>query len=124
MPTKRPTRKSAPRITKHSQERMDAIANIKSLGIKRGSVVYTVLRSSAASGMSRVIDMIFFRSRKASGEVDARTLSYNAAIVLGVRTKGDGIVIGGAGMDMGFHAVYSLSQAMFGDGYALKQKWL
>ena len=125
MPTKKkPVRKSAPRVTKHSQEKMDAIASINALGVKRGSVIYTVLRSSAASGTRRVIDLIFFRGRKANGDVDARTLSYNAAIVLGRRMKGDGMVSGGGGMDMGFEAVYSLAHAMFGDGYALEQRWL
>jgi hypothetical protein len=27
-------------------------------------------------------------------------------------------------MDMGFHVVYSLSYALFNDGYAIKQRWI
>jgi hypothetical protein len=33
-------------------------------------------------------------------------------------------LVQGCGMDMGFHVVYSLSQTLFNDGYALKQRWL
>lgn len=103
----------------------EAIENLKGFGIKRGSVLYTVIRSAAPSGMSRVIDVIYFTGRKANGEVDQRILSYNVATVLGRKLKGhEGIITPGAGMDMGFETVHSLSQMMFGDGYALKQKWL
>ena len=38
--------------------------------------------------------------------------------------KFDGVVVKGCGMDMGFHVVYSLSQALFNDGYAIKQRWI
>jgi hypothetical protein len=34
------------------------------------------------------------------------------------------VKVHGCGMDMGFHAVYELSGALFGDGYSLKHKWL
>lgn len=36
----------------------------------------------------------------------------------------NGIKVEGAGMDMGFHLVYSLSQRLFGDGYKLSHRWL
>jgi hypothetical protein len=36
----------------------------------------------------------------------------------------DGVTVKGCGMDMGFHLVYSLSQALYGarEGYALKHR--
>jgi hypothetical protein len=37
-----------------------------------------------------------------------------------------GVKVDGAGMDMGFHLVYTLSQVLYGaqEGYALKQRWI
>lgn len=53
-------------------------------------------------------------------------LSWYVAKALGYRFSEDteALVVGGCGMDMGFHVVYSLSYALFGDGYALNQKWI
>jgi hypothetical protein len=36
----------------------------------------------------------------------------------------NGIRVGGCGMDMGFHLVYTLSRALFDDGYYVKHEWL
>jgi len=33
-------------------------------------------------------------------------------------------MVTGCGMDMGFHLVNSLAYILFGDGYALDQRWL
>lgn len=91
-----------------------------------GSVVYTVLRHVSASGMSRRIDLYTIIDNK------PRYLSGYAAKVLGDRLHKDGgIVVGGCGMDMGFHLVNNLSIALFCPGkyehdgaYALKHEWL
>ena len=32
--------------------------------------------------------------------------------------------VGGCGMDMGFHLVYTLSRELFDDGYYVKHEWL
>ena len=34
------------------------------------------------------------------------------------------VFVGGCGMDMGFHLVYTLSSVLYDDGYAIKQEWL
>ena len=44
---------------------------------------------------------------------------------LGYKLKDNGaIFVKGCGMDMGFHVIYSLSQTLFNDGYAIKQRWI
>ena len=36
----------------------------------------------------------------------------------------EGYIMRGVGTDMGFLLVYRISNALFNDGYALKQRWL
>jgi hypothetical protein len=57
----------------------------------------------------------------------AKALDYPLTDVNGSRV----ICVGGCGMDMGFHVVYSLSGYLFRDlnlegdpGYILKQEWI
>jgi len=110
-----------------------------------GATVSTILEHTARSGMSRSIKCVIADG----GEV--RNITGYVATALG--TKRDrywGITRGGCGMDMGFDLVYSLSRALYPDGflcigegcpsndhcnrvagpahesggYALKQRWL
>lgn len=79
-----------------------------------GTVVYCVLRHVSASGMSRWIDLYKMT------EDGPLWLSYQAAKVLGAKINTgnhEGIKREGCGMDMGFDLVYSLSQALYPDGY-------
>jgi hypothetical protein len=99
--------------------------------LKEGATVYTVLRSVSSSGMSRTISL-----KVAKGE-QILDLTYFAAAVLGwplVEKNGSrAIRVGGCGMDMGFHTVYTLARVLFGDkyegqkdidaGYSLEQAW-
>lgn len=78
-----------------------------------------ILRHKSASGMSRRISVIQIEKN------EPRWLDYNVAKALGRREKQDeGIIVEGAGMDMGFNLVYTPSQTLFKDGYALKHRWL
>lgn len=96
--------------------------------LKPGDTVYTVLRHVSASGMSRRIDLYAIKDGR------MQYLSGHAAGVMGWRLPDKpGIVVGGCGMDMGFHLVYSLSYALFKDsppeghkdgGYALRHEWI
>lgn len=85
--------------------------------------VYCVLRHVSNSGMSRRIDFYCIRDNRPIW------LSYDIARALDYRhsDKG-GLVIGGCGMDMGFHVVYTLSSVLYGHsndgGYILKNEWL
>lgn len=86
-----------------------------------GATLYTVLRHCSASCMTRWIDVYAIVGN------EPRYLSYTVAKVIGrqVNTRGhEGIVCHGAGMDMGFDLVYSLSREIHGDGYALNHRWL
>lgn len=88
--------------------------------------VYTVLRSVSASGMSRKISLkvvdgssifdITYLVAKALGERMVNAHGFNA------------IKVNGAGMDMGFHLVYSLSSVLYAGqdraGYVLSHRWL
>lgn len=96
--------------------------------LKHGDTVYTVLRHVSSSGMSRRIDLYTMRDNR------PQYLSGYAAALIGwkLHEKG-GIVVGGCGMDMGFHLVYTLSAVLFRDnpvegrkhsGYELRHEWL
>jgi hypothetical protein len=92
--------------------------------LKRGDTVFTSLEHVSRSGMQRVIQCHVFRGGKRNP--DHYVLGYNVARLCGYRydREREGVVIGGAGMDMGFALVYDLSRVMFDDGYALTQRWL
>lgn len=102
--------------------------------LKPGDTVYTVLKHVSQSGMMRHISAYIVVEGKI---VD---ISWFVAHFMGwKRAENGGIKIGGAGMDMGFHLVYSLSYTLFRDsvvtaglevdgkkdgGYFLNQQWL
>lgn len=80
-----------------------------------GDTIYCVLRHVSPSGMTRWVDLYIM------GEDGPRWLSYRASRVVGypVNTRNhEGIEVGGAGMDMGFHLVYSLASRLYSDGFA------
>lgn len=81
--------------------------------LKAGQAVYTVLRSESSSGMSRTLSLCV------PGDGFVRCIDSMAAAACGMRESGNGrgLVIGGSGMDMGFHAVYSLGRAVFPEGF-------
>jgi hypothetical protein len=79
--------------------------------LKPGDTVYTILRHVSSSGMSRRISLAYV----ADGRIC--DITYSAAIALGSRVSDKGgILVGGCGMDMGFHLVYSLGAALWPDG--------
>ena len=112
-------------------EKQEAIARLKSW-LKPGDTVYTIVRHVSRSGMMREISAIKLEMNKTRKEIQPIYLSYNIAKALGwTMAKGnDAVKVGGCGMDMGFHLVYTLSKVLFADklktdaGYALKQAWL
>lgn len=99
--------------------------------LTEGATVYTVLRSVSSSGMSRTMSL---KVAKGGQILD---LTYYASVVLGyklVEVNGSrALRVGGCGMDMGFHVVYSLARVLFRDkyegqsdidaGYSLEQVW-
>lgn len=117
--------KSLPKSRNYSaEERNEALATLRGW-LKPGDTVYTILRHCSASGMSRRITLCIIRLAK-KGDADKAPyvlyLDGNAEKVLDHArpAKGDGIKVGGCGMDMGYHLVYGLSRALFPDGFKVK----
>ena len=113
--------------------------------IKPGDTVYTCLRSVSGSGMSRQISvhipLIELRSvtpkggekRKHKRVAVIRDISNYVAHVIDYRQndRSGALVVGGCGMDMGFHVVYSLGRSLYpakdgqrDGGYSFKHEWL
>jgi hypothetical protein len=115
--------------TKTIKEDQDyAIERLTDHYLSPGDTVYTLVRHISASGMSRDISLFVARN----GEIN--DITFYAAHVIGWRlVERNGrraIRVSGAGMDMGFHTVYTLSSVIYrgaveGDaGYALRHEWL
>ena len=105
-----------------------AVERLLSFYLKEGDRVYTLNRHTSSSGMSR--DLSLFVAR----DSEIVNITYYAAHALGwrlvERNGSRAIRVSGAGMDMGFHTVYTLARVLFrgaveGDaGYSLKLEWL
>jgi hypothetical protein len=119
------------KVSKKEQKALDvayAREQLLTHYVKEGDTVYTVLRSVSSSGMSRTLSLKVARDGK------ILDLTYYAAIVLDwplVEVNGSrALRVGGCGMDMGFHTVYSLSRGLFREegntkdaGYLLNHAW-
>jgi len=85
----------------------------------KGSTAHTTVVHVARSGMSRHIKVFAI-----SGE-RIQNISYHVAKLLDWRfTNKEAVFVGGCGMDMGFHLIYTLSSKLYDDGYAIKQSWV
>lgn len=110
---------------KNDPERADAIRQLKKI-LRPGDTVYGIVRSVSRSGMSRRIDFYAFRPRQkyrdGTYKIDRRDaepvyLSGYMGHALGLsRGNGDGLMIGGCGMDMVFSTVYNLGRTLWPKG--------
>jgi hypothetical protein len=98
-------------------DKADAAHDLREL-LKPGDTVSTILRHCSRSGMSRRISLVI------STADGIRDISWLAAKVMDEPIKSRagyvqdaGIVVGGCGMDMGFHLVHNLSSVLFPDGF-------
>lgn len=101
------------------QDHAEALARLHEW-IKPGDTVYTVLRNVSRSGMQREIGIVLLPRPDRTGTASDSPLhpNYAVATVLGYRIgKRDGIIVGGCGMDMGFHLVYNLGRTLFPEGF-------
>jgi hypothetical protein len=122
-------------------EREEARAALLEI-LKPGSRVYTVCHHVARSGMMQVISL-YVPLLDDKGQPYIRRIDWLACKAAGFTysEKHEGLRMGGYGMNMGFHAVYSLGQALWPEGtpephgmrngksdscggYALKQSWI
>jgi hypothetical protein len=119
-----------------NMDREQAIRQLKE-NIRPNDTLYTQLEHVTKSGMTRYIKV---RQIKDDYPYD---WTYLVAKILGwtYSDKYNAIKVGGCGMDMGFHVIYTLGQALWPDGtpephgrrngewdscggYAIKQRWL
>ena len=104
------------------RERDEAIIKLREW-LKPGDTVYTVLRHVSRSGMQREIGIVLLQAESHSqfpADSTVRDIHPNYAVskALGYRLgKGDGIIVGGGGMDMGFSVVYNLGATLWPDGF-------
>lgn len=99
--------------TTKTAERDQALATLRE-DVQPGDTLWTVVRHVTSSGMTRWIDVY----KLVDG--DRVYLSHAAAHATGRKVNNrnhDGVECGGCGMDMGFDLVYSVSRAMFPDGF-------
>lgn len=96
----------------------EAISKLREL-VKPGDTVLTILRHRSQSGMFRCISLVIpvLNDDGTPGIRDISWLAVQAVPGLKLSKRHYGIEQGGAGMDMGFHLVYTLSGALYGDGY-------
>ncbi len=122
----------ATRVSKADQA--ESIAKLREW-LKPGDEVWTVLRHCSESGMLRVIQVVKLEAKPPeAGVVFPIWMGYHVARALGwgYDDQREGVRVTGVGMDMGFHLIYALSWALWGEegghgedaGYALKQRWL
>lgn len=121
-------------------EQQEAIARLRGW-IKPGDTVYTILDHVSSSGMSRAIRVLVPTINGPSVEsvapndqptdyvrrdgisVDFIHPNWAVGKALGLRhwkrhgREQDALVVGGGGMDMGFHLVYELSSVLYGQRF-------
>lgn len=99
-------------MSKQSEaQRSEALEHLRSW-LKPGDTIYTILRHVSRSGMQREISLYAM--------IDGRMqwLDGVARHVLGMRIgRHEGLIVGGCGMDMGFHLVYNLAVALWPEGF-------
>jgi hypothetical protein len=90
-------------------------------------IVHTLVTHVSRSGMTRHMRLFMVYA----GQICE--ITTRAARALGWRTKDGRLIVNGVGMDMGFHAVYSLACALNlpdpanpegNRGYGITQQWL
>ena len=103
---------TAPKLSKKEKAVAKTVLELREL-LKPGDTVYTKLNHVSRSGMTRSIEVMVFRDN------EPINLTWRVSEILDykIHNKHYGLKVGGCGMDMGFHVVYSLSYALYGFGY-------
>lgn len=103
-------------MTKYTAEQI-ATAREQLAFLKPGDVIQTQVRLNvSSSGMTREIGAYVARLDD-DGRPYIADLSWPVAVLTGQRLSDRGsVVVGGVGMDMGAHLIYSLGRALYPDG--------
>ena len=115
-----------------ANEKAEAIATLKRMGVKPGADVYTIVTHVSSSGMTRHIRCFIpttnvstdYKTGKKTRKAGITDITGLVATACGFqRAKGSrwDLVIGGCGMDMCFHVVYTLGRVMFPKGGPLEK---
>lgn len=106
------------------QDKQDAINFLRRVSdSQERPTAWTILKSVSASGMSRDMKVV----SQFEGRVVDLTWYVGKATSVGRLTEKHGqrvVRVGGCGMDMGFHLIYSLSHVLYNNGYQVNQEWL
>lgn len=120
------------------QDRAEAIQSLKRILEKSNGTIYTVLNKVSSSGMTRHIST-FVATTDKDGKPQVLNVTWYASRALDYKRNNEAarVIVGGCGMDMGFHVVYSLSRVLYSydengnrienandAGYKLNHKWL
>ena len=108
------------------EEKQESLESLKEW-IKKGDILHTTVNHVSRSGMMRHMSVKHLKATdNPERPVNVSNYDYQIARVLDLPEAPDyqGVKVGGCGMDMGFHLVYTLSRKLFDDGYAIKQEWL
>lgn len=119
------------RPTAKQTKEAEAIVHLRSV-LKPGDTVYTVLRHVSRSGMTRGIDCYLIEDNRPVWITGYVGHAIGSPQPEEYWRKSMGLKVGGCGMDMGFHVVYTLSRVLFAfdrdenkdTGYNLKHEWL
>ena len=108
------------------QEREEARASLLNiLGEQETPTLYTNLKHVSSSGMSRDMKVLTVSNGRI---VD---VTFYVGKLVGTLKERNGqrvIRVGGCGMDMGFHVVYSVSAVLYGlkdrGAYTIRHEWI
>ena len=104
-------------VTRKQSEKEEAIKILRKY-LPAGSEVYTILKHVSRSGMSRDISCVMTtESLTYKGKQIINNLDYYISKALDWPLNDKGIRVGGCGMDMGFHLIYSLSRILYPNGF-------
>jgi hypothetical protein len=81
----------------------------------RNTKVYTSIKRVSSTGMSRHISVYVARKEQIIN------ITWHVGNITEYKRNNDtgGLVVGGCGMDMGFHLIYSLSRCLYPKGFKL-----
>lgn len=92
------------------EEEKNSISYLKKLVKPQKTKIFYLVTDVARSGMSRSIRFFVAKNN------NLLDISYDIAVILGEKSDGRGVRLGGCGMDMGFYAIYNLGRVLYPKG--------
>ncbi len=105
------------------QGRQESISYLKSM-LNKDDIIHTQLCHVSQSGMTRHIKVRLIRDNIPLDLSFHTSRALDWAMAKDKFGDRNGIRVGGCGMDMGFHMIYTLARVLYGDGYALKERYI